>query len=221
MLTGIINESEALTKYWFSPDSELDAALILSGYVEHEPNGRYCFQTTYVNECYQEYFKCKDLHKIIWLIRNPFSVIFSMLNNWRKEGLNGLNPTYEENVTFRIERWISESFWNEGESRIRKACWWYKEKAAQIIELHNSLNDNSLMVADYDDLVRNKDEVLPLIFKFINLDYTPRFADTIKPRSIEKFKGLSDHEKNIIKDLCLPDYLKARELISLSSKPHV
>jgi Holliday junction resolvasome RuvABC ATP-dependent DNA helicase subunit len=32
-------------------DDELDAALILAGFVEHTPRGRYCFQTTYLNIC--------------------------------------------------------------------------------------------------------------------------------------------------------------------------
>jgi ligand-binding sensor domain-containing protein len=43
--------------YWFGRDDELDAALILSGHVDHQQNGRYCFQTTYINECFREYFE--------------------------------------------------------------------------------------------------------------------------------------------------------------------
>jgi hypothetical protein len=213
MLARIINESEELTKYWFSPDDELDAALILSGYVMHEAKGRYCFQTTYINECYKEYFKCKNLHKIIWLLRNPFSVIYSMLNNWSKEAFDGLYPTYGRNPTSRIDKWVSEVIGYIGLSRIHKACWWYKEKAAQTFELYNSLNEYSLMIVDYDDLVNNKDEVLPSIFRFLDLDYLQRYAETIKLSSIDKSKGLSNHEKNTIKDLCLDDYLRAKKLV--------
>jgi hypothetical protein len=51
-----------MTQYYFGSDNELDAALILSGRVAHEPQGRYCFQTTYLNECYSEYFEHRDGH---------------------------------------------------------------------------------------------------------------------------------------------------------------
>ena len=37
MLSRIITQSEGMTNYWFGKDDELDAALILSGEVEYDP----------------------------------------------------------------------------------------------------------------------------------------------------------------------------------------
>ena len=75
ILSRIITRSDGMVDYWFGRDDELDAALILSGHVWHSPVGRYCFQTTYLNECYEEYFQCDLNQKIIWMIRSPYSVI--------------------------------------------------------------------------------------------------------------------------------------------------
>ena len=88
ILSRIIAQSEGMTNYFRDIDDELEAALILSGYKQLPPTGRYCFQTTYLNENYYEYFNIGESHKIIWVLRNPYSVICSMLHNWRNYALN-------------------------------------------------------------------------------------------------------------------------------------
>ena len=50
VLSIVINSSEGITRYVKESDLELAGALILPGLKAHEPKGRYCFQTTYVNE---------------------------------------------------------------------------------------------------------------------------------------------------------------------------
>ena len=89
-LSRVITTSNGMVNYWFGKDDELDAALILSGNVHHVPRGRYCFQTTYLNECYIEYFDHLQKHRLIWIIRNPFSVIYSMMYNWGSFAFNEL-----------------------------------------------------------------------------------------------------------------------------------
>jgi hypothetical protein len=79
-LSRLITESEGMTNFWFGQDDELDAALILAGRVQCENQGRHCFQTTYIDDNYHEYFDHKN-YKMIWVIRNPYSVVYSMLNN--------------------------------------------------------------------------------------------------------------------------------------------
>lgn len=218
LLSRIINSSEGITTYWFGPDDELDAALILSGYVEHKPKGRYCFQTTYVNDFYREYLKCKDQHKVIWLLRNPFSVIYSMLNNWNSESLDNLYRNFRGHISTGKERWISAFFGEVGTSRLRKACWIYNAKISQIFNLVESLNDCSLMIVDYDELISNKNLVIPSIYRFLNLNYQDRYADIIEQRSLEKSKNLSEKEVNTINELCENNYLRARTLIPHPSK---
>lgn len=89
MLARIITQSEGMVNYWFGPDDELDAALILSGHEAHQPRGRYCFQTTYLNERYPEYFEHENF-RMVWILRNPHSVVHSMLHNWKDFALNNL-----------------------------------------------------------------------------------------------------------------------------------
>ena len=81
ILSRVITQSDGMVNYPSRPDDELDAALILSGVEEHESRGRYCFQTTYLNECYTEYFRDEYDYKLIWVLRNPFSVVYSMKYN--------------------------------------------------------------------------------------------------------------------------------------------
>ena len=81
-LARAVTRSEGMTNYWFGPDDELDAAMILSGCVPHGPRGRYCFQTTYINERWREYLDHPGRFRMVWVLRNPRSVVYSMLNNW-------------------------------------------------------------------------------------------------------------------------------------------
>ncbi len=73
----ILNHTEVLD-YRRGGDSELEGALILSGHTKFEAGKRVCFQTTYLNERVQEYFKYKGLFKLVFVIRNPYSVVYSM-----------------------------------------------------------------------------------------------------------------------------------------------
>ena len=41
-----------------------------------DPAGRFCFQTTYLNNHVFEYFE-HDHYQLIWVLRNPFSVVVS------------------------------------------------------------------------------------------------------------------------------------------------
>ena len=59
LLSQILRHSEGFVNFQTRKDDELDAALILCGREKFYGDGRYCFQTTYVNECYHEYFKYK------------------------------------------------------------------------------------------------------------------------------------------------------------------
>ena len=90
MLTRVIRQADSIEKFHYTKDDELDAALILTGRIEPNTSGRFCFQTTYLNENYSEYFDHTSGHKIIWVIRNPFSNIYSMLYHWRRWALNEL-----------------------------------------------------------------------------------------------------------------------------------
>lgn len=217
MLSRIITQSEGMVNYWFGHDDELDAALILSGRVNHKPKGRYCFQTTYLNECYHEYFEHKG-YKMIWVLRNPYSVVYSMLNNWGRFALNELFRGCATDLLNNIEKQRYELFGIWGINRLKRACLSYNGKSSQVFELKKLLGDARMLVIDYDDLVQKKEHVLPAIYKFIDLPYEPGYGKSIRCKKIKKTDRYSKSKKSLIEELCAPIYEDARKLLSKLDK---
>lgn len=219
ILSRVLNRSDGLTNYWFGPDDELDAALILSGHVEHQPKGRYCFQTTYVNACYREYFRASASFKMVWVLRTPFSVIHSMLYNWRDEAIDMLFGQCAIPALTGLDEWRYRLLGINGISRLRRACWAYAAKTRQIFEIMRHLSPDQLMLVDYDELVTHKQIVLPAIYGFVNLSYAPRYADEIHAKSIDKKGRLSAVEIATIQELCEGIYQEARKLLADKEPP--
>ena len=213
MLSRIITQSEGMVNYYFGPDDELDAALILSGLVEHTPQGRYCFQTTYLDQCYREYYQHGGAFKIIWVLRNPYSTIYSLLYNWPSRALDNTFKSFAAPSLSGADKLAYKLRGLKGVSRVKRAASIYNSKLSQLFELRTNLNANRLQVIDYDDLVLNKTALLPKLYRFIELDYHPAYAEKIHSKSLKKSSGLSEQEHNTIQRLCEPDYLQAKELV--------
>ena len=214
MISRIITESEGMVNYWFGSDDELDAAMILSGYVVHHTEGRYCFQTTYVNERYHEYFEHKNGHKILWILRNPYSVVYSMLNNWGRNNPNRLFQSCGVPALTGADKWLYKFFGTRSISMFRRACWGFIGKTGQLFEINQCLGKDVVFVVDYDELVNQKKRVLPEIYDFINLSYKTEYAAKIHDRSLDKRNELSAKEEATIEAMCNPIYFKAKTLRS-------
>lgn len=214
MLARIITQCNGMTNYWFGPDDELDAALILSGYVDHRPQGRYCFQTTYINECYPEFYEHDNEHKILWVLRNPFSVTYSMLYNWNPTVLDGVLESVGASQLIGIDAWLYKLFGEGGISRLRRACYTYNWRQSHLFELKQHLNPDRLMVVDYDDLVTRKEIILPAVYEFIDLEYREEYANKIHAKSLSKQKGLTKRDVSIVNSLCGPVYQNAKTLLT-------
>ncbi len=213
MLARIITKSEGMVNYWFGHDDELDAAIILSGCIDHKQTGRYCFQTTYLNENYHEYFEHNG-YKIIWVLRNPYSVVYSMLNNWETFALNELFKGCASDLLTGKEKRRYELFGIWGIGRLKRACLSYNAKTSQVLELKKRLGDAIILMIDYDELVLNKEQILPLIYKFIDLPYKPEYGESIRPKNLKKAEQFSVKKKSIIEKRCMPVYEEARQLLS-------
>lgn len=211
MLTRLITQSAGMVNYWFGPDDELDAALILSGFVDHQPQGRYCFQTTYINQYFQEYYEHGNEHKIIFMLRNPLSVIYSMLYNWKEHALNRLFNFCGIGRLSGPDRWLYKIGGITGVSRLHRACYAYAGKVSQLYHLRENLGPDRLMIVDYNDVVLNKNVLLPRIYEFVNLDFDPRYSDRILSKSVEKKDNLSKKERSTVSRLCLPIYLDLKK----------
>jgi len=212
MLARIITQSEGMTNYWFGPDDELDAALILSGYVTPPSSGRYCFQTTYVDECYCEYYEHTGSYKIIWLIRNPYSVVYSLLYNWAPASLDGTFEKFAVQQLTGLDARLYHLLGVRSINRTRRACELYKAKTLQLFELYNAFGAEKILVVDYDELALQKTSLLPKIYQYINLEYNTQYSQKIHNKSLDKKSKLSKKEKTLIRNIAEPIYKKALAL---------
>lgn len=202
-----------MANYWFGKDDELDAALILSGEVETDLPGRFCFQTTYLNECYHEYFEHDGDYRMVWVLRNPFSVVYSLMYNWRRWTLNELFRACGEDLLEGrfIERY--RRFGLLGVPRIIRACMAYNGKVSQLFELKSHMERHKLMVVEYDELVNDPHQQLPRIYQHIDLDYQDRYCMQIHKRSTGKKNQLTEKEQDLVLRLCLPIYERAKSIV--------
>ena len=211
VLTRVIRQAESIEKFQYTKDDELDAALILNGRIEPNTGGRFCFQTTYLNENYSEYFDHISGHKIIWVIRNPFSNVYSMLYHWKRWALNelfvGCGVTYLESKF--LQRYKSFGLW--AVPTIYKACAAYISKMSQLEHLAADYPQKNLFVVDYDRLVQDNQATLQAIFDFAQIEYKSTYGRLINNRSIKKALKLNAKEKNIISDICLAHYETVRQ----------
>jgi hypothetical protein len=214
LLSRIITQSEGMVNYWFGSDDELSAALILSGTVPYEAQGRYCFQTTFLNECYREYFEGTADYKLVWVLRKPPSVIYSMLYNWKDYGLDELFLACGVPLMGRYEKLTYRLFGLSRIDRLKRAALAYNGKVSQLFELVERLPTNQLLVIDYEDLVKRKEILLPAIYDFLDLRYSHHYAEKIHTQSLGKANQLSAVEMATIQTLCQPVYLKARQLLT-------
>jgi hypothetical protein len=215
MLSRVITQSEGMTNYWFGKDDELDAALILSGEVDHPSMGRHCFQTTFLNECYREYFDHNCRYQIIWVLRNPFSVVYSLMYHWRRWTLNELfqgcgAELLDDAMAARYQR-----YGLIGVPKIIKACLSFNGKVSQLFELKKRIRENSMMIVDYDQLVTERQRSLKKIYNFIGLPYKKQYGVLIHQKSTAKKNLLSDKEQSIVKKICLPVFEEASKLSDL------
>jgi hypothetical protein len=191
MLTRIIARSSGFRGLALTRDDELDAALALCGEIDLPLNQRYCFQTTYLNERYNEYAMMDDSHRLVWVLRNPRSVVYSMVNNWRRFALNELYEACGSTLASTRRERNTQWPWPFGPTRLEMACLSYIAKTSQILEIRKLIPTQQLLVIDYDALVDSPHEWLTRIFAFIDEPYDPVYAQQVSPSSKEKASRLS------------------------------
>lgn len=202
-VSRLLTNGEGLGNFWKRRDEELDAAVILSGKEKLNPAARYCFQTTYLNERYLEYLDNVGHHQLVWILRNPYSVVYSLVYNWEAFAFKELYGACGE-------KWLidhaSEVVPESGTEMVFKACCSYNSKIEQLRYLLRSLPKEKLIVLDYDELVASKELILPKLYQFLNLTYHSNYAEQIHSRSVDKSQKLSDEERQIVQKMCVEEY---------------
>lgn len=206
ILTRMIIESGNVVDFRFGPDDELDAALILCGNVEYSNSGRHCFQTTYINEAYKEYQSHNKHFKMIWVVRNPYSVVYSMVHNWRRYTLDNLFRGTGSALLKGRDEMLYSMLGPMCLPRIQKACLSYAAKTRQLFELSDCLGPDKIYIADYDSMVIEPEKQLREIFDFVGLPYDSRCEKRLHKTSVSKAEKLSEHEKKMINSICMDDY---------------
>jgi hypothetical protein len=195
-LARLLKRADGIVDHAFGHDDELDGAVLLAGHATRATEGRHCFQTTYLNDRFREYFEHRGF-RLIWMLREPRSVVYSMLNNWKRGALNRLFETCGAEVLAQGgERPTLGSAWL-GPSRLAKACASYVGKTAQTFELRERLGA-SIAVVDYDELVAKKHELLPKLCEFAGVRYDTRLADALHDRSVGKRDRLGERDAEYV-----------------------
>jgi hypothetical protein len=215
IMTRIIARSRGFTRFAFTHDDELDAALILCGHVCVPENLRYCFQTTYLNERYAEYALMRPDQKLIWVLRNPYSVVYSMLYNWKRFALEEL---YESCVPpgYAAPR---RRIWPLGPSLAQKAALAYAYKTAQLEEIRRIVGPERLRVVEYDRLIEAPQEWLASIFDFIGEPYDPAYSRSLRADSMDKARRLPRRVRSLVEQFARPTYERCLTLVSSTAPP--
>jgi Sulfotransferase family len=214
MLTRVIAGSRGFQRFRLTHDDELDAALILAGYVNVPNDRRYCFQTTYLNERYLEYATMGPDQRLIWVLRNPYSVVRSMLYNWKRFALNELYESCGVSRAISGRQRLAKLQWPLGPSRVERACLSYSAKTAQILAIRELLRVDQLLVVDYDAMVRSTTQSLARIFAVIGESFDALYSSSVHTASVHKADRTSDRVRQMIDEICLPTY---RECLALAS----
>jgi hypothetical protein len=215
-LARLLKRPHGMVDHAFGHDDELDGALLLAGYATRGTDGRHCFQTTYLNDRVGEYFEHGGF-RLIWMLREPRSVVYSMLNNWKRGALNRLYDACGAEVLAKVEPAPSLRTTWLGPSRLAKACSSYVAKTAQTFELRERLGSR-IAVVDYDELVASKQSLLPKLFEFAGLPYDARLGDALHARSVGKRDQLGPRDAEYVDRFCASVYRRALELRTIGAE---
>ena len=219
-VTEVLSSAREITTFRIGIDTELDGALILAGASDFQPenSSRYCFQVTYLNESLLELCDVKKDFKIVWVIRNPYSVVYSMLHNWRGSALDQLHRSCVANksaYTDGCRNLLAGA--NKTQRRLIKACICYCVRSSQLFDLADDLTKGRLLVIDYDVLVSEPKRILPEVFRFTELTLEESQSGMLHPKSVAKARErFSDIERKLVEEVCYPTYSRCLEFTSRS-----
>lgn len=182
-------------------DRELAGAYVLAGLADiPHALGRQAFQTTYLNASYPEYLEADAEYQLVWLIRNPRSVVRSMVYNWSEFSLAELFEScgvgaYEQfPASFRTTR-------SRALARLTRACASYVGKNEQLHELAARI-PSRLTVVSYDQLVQHPVEDLSALCRALGLGGATRASSMLRQDSLDKHETLSSRERQAVDELC-------------------
>lgn len=214
-LARLFRSSRSIVDHTFAHSAELDGAVLLAGQATRALGGRHCFQTTYLNDRYVEYFAHEDF-RLIWMLREPRSVVYSMLHHWKRAALTRLyDACGAHSVAPPADTGALRRLWL-GPSRLFQACASYIGKTAQTAALRKGLGER-LAIVDYDELVARKTTLLPQLCEFARVRYTPALAASFEADTTQRSVPLRGKEAAHVEELCVDIYERARALRTIGA----
>ncbi|TNF34110.1 MAG: sulfotransferase [Gammaproteobacteria bacterium] len=213
MLSRLLMHAPGFVPYRLTHDNELDAALLLSGaYHKPMPAGRYCFQTTYLNNCWREYARLGAQHRVVWVLRRPDSVVWSMVYHWKPFARQELYRACGLEVEAgHLHVYQSANRWQQWRYRDTwRACMAYIGKTHQLDDVHVLLGDR-LKVVDYDDLVSDPANTLPPLYDWLGVPFDVAAIKDVKASSLSRAVALKPLERQWVTALCQPVYDDMRD----------
>ena len=212
MLTRVVANSAGFRALRLTHDDELDAALILCGEINLSSDVRYCFQSTYLNERFYEYRSLGSQHRLIWLVRNPYSVVYSMVHNWSRFALNELYAGCCDDAKWPTAMALDVG-WSFGLSRIERAARAYAAKTSQIFRILQLVDRRQVLVVHYDDLIQEPRSLLEGIFGFLGGAFQEEYVAAVRSDSSGKASALSGSARRMIQKIAEPTYRECLTLI--------
>ena len=210
MLAKTFNSHPEVYDFSWGKDAELDAAQLLAGYGEPKrlppTDARLCLQTTYLNERYHEYLEHQENFHLIWLIRNPHSVVYSMVYNWSRFALNEVFVSCGLQKADPTTKTRYDRFGCLGVPPIDRACYAYLGKLDQCNFLADRLDREYFLTIQYEELVQNREALTRKLYNFVGLPQLVATSENISQRSMQKSKNLSSKERDRIEQICCSQY---------------
>jgi hypothetical protein len=215
VLTQVIAGSDGFDSFQFTHDNELDAAQILAGLVPFRASGRVCFQTTYVNERFPEYWSSGDRFRLVWVLREPHGVVYSMINNWSRFALNELFMSCGLTAATEQERQDVARSGVGALTLARRACLAYVGKLRQLSDILQRVPASRLCVVDYHDLVTRPESNLRELYAYLEVPYRQDRTALLRTDSLKKSLMLDDRLRQQIDEQCVPAY----EAMTAATRP--
>ena len=210
-IARLFKRTDGIADHAFGHDDELDGALLLAGHMERFDDRRHCFQTSYLGDRFREYFEHGDF-RLIWILREPATVVSAMLSGWKRAALDRLLPPGGGRpYTEATGRSVSA-----GGSRLDRACAAYTRSIACTFEIAARLGPRAAIV-DYDDLAARRAQLLPQLCTFAGTPFDRRHLCHLHGKSVHRAHTLADWETARVAELAAPAYRRARALCTIGN----
>lgn len=207
LLTTLIASSKTVARSHTGRDEELAGAYVLCGDRRPESSGRYCFQTTYLNDSWQEYLELKSEYKLVWVLRKPECVVYSMVYNWARYPLNELFMSCGASFVQGRDIAAFHRFGLLALSPVKRACYAYVGKCQQFLKLSTEIGSDRLLLVEYGDLVSSPRKALHAISEFLEIDVPIASAyPVIKTSSVDNAAKLLPSDLKTIDEICALSY---------------